>query len=423
MTKVYKVVLLLILISNWAFSQHTFSPYTVFGIGDLQSRSMSHQFAMGDVGIAAPSFYHINNMNPALLTSNVFSVFELGLQGESINAESGVDNMSSGTGGFKYLSFAFPIVHNTWTTNIGARPYSLVNYNFVTGGAIEGNSEATSVTQRQGEGGLTEFYWSNGVKVQNLSLGIRASFLFGFIEDKETVSLEGDDITSQIPAGTYEKTNYKGYNFGFGAAYMFKLDERKSIHVGATYDMAKSLEGSRVVRQVATVNGSFEIVGDTLNNLSYDGAFDIPAEIGLGVSYEYINKFILSVDVKTKQWEKKAGFLEGSSQTYRSTLEAGIGLEFIPKYNDVNSYLNRIRYRFGFHYEQLPYSLGEDVYIDDYNFSFGWSLPVKSVSALNMAFKFGQRGTKSEGLVQERYVKFVLGVTLNDRWFVRRKYN
>ncbi|WP_143520110.1 hypothetical protein [Reichenbachiella sp. 5M10] len=388
----------------------------------MQSRSMAHQASMGGVGIAAPNFYHINSMNPALLTYNVLSVFELGLQGEYRTSNSGLDKQKTGSGGFNYLSFAFPVLYDRMTTNIGVRPYSVVNYNFVTSGPVIGNPDVENIAERTGEGGITEVYWSNGIKVVgDLSVGVRASFLFGFTQDDQKIILSGDDISSQIPTGAAEKTNYKGFTFGFGAAYRLKLDEKKNLNFGVIYDLSHELAGDRLARQVSYA-GNVTIPGDTLQNLTYSSTFDLPSELGIGISYEYRNRLIVALDLTHTDWKEDAQFGHNSALKYRKTYRAGLGIELTPKYNDVDSYLSRVRYRFGLSYEQLPY-LSAGHKIDDYGITFGWSLPVKAVSALNMSFKYGQRGTKEDGLVKESYFKLIVGVTLNDRWFIKRKYN
>lgn len=407
-----------LLCAFWAQAQISFSPYSVFGIGDIQSRAMAHQSSMGDVGIGTPSFYHINSMNPALLTYNKLTSFDIALQGESRTSSSSVDSQTNTSGGFKYLSFAFPIIYNRMTTNIGARPYSVVNYNFLTSGTVNGNPNTSTVIERYGEGGLTEFYWSNGIKVAgNLSLGVRASFVFGYMEDQNQLTLESDSLLSQVPIGTYEKTNYKGITYGFGAAYTFDLGESKTITVGAIYDFAHDLKGERLTQQV---NGGVD--GDILEDRTFDSRFKLPAEYGIGVSYEYQNRIVIGLDASRAEWKSDASFSDLSAQEYRQIYKAGLGVELIPKYNDVDSYFKRVRYRFGVNYEELPY-LSAGNKLTDIGINFGWSLPVKAVSSLNMTFKYGRRGTKDDGLVRESYVRFILGMTLNDRWFIRRKYN
>ena len=41
---------------------------------------------------------------------------------------------------------------------------------------------------------------------------------------------------------------------------------------------------------------------------------------------------------------------------------------------------------------------------------------------VNVAVELGQYGTKQEGLIQERYLKFDLGVSVFERWFIKRRY-
>ena len=50
-------------------------------------------------------------------------------------------------------------------------------------------------------------------------------------------------------------------------------------------------------------------------------------------------------------------------------------------------------------------------------------LPFQGFQNINLGFEVGKRGTTKSGLVQEKFVSVRLGITLNDRWFVKNKYN
>ena len=106
----------------------------------------------------------------------------------------------------------------------------------------------------------------------------------------------------------------------------------------------------------------------------------------------------------------------------RNTLTLGTGLEFIPDYSSVNSYLKRTSYRLGLNMRQLPY-LENNTEINDFGINFGASFPVSGYSSLDAAFKYGFRGTTDNNLVQERYFQVVIGATINDRWFIKRRYD
>ncbi len=79
--------------------------------------------------------------------------------------------------------------------------------------------------------------------------------------------------------------------------------------------------------------------------------------------------------------------------------------------------------RTGFRYNSSLVNInGEDV--DEMAISFGCSLPLrKSFSTLNFGIELGRRGSDSNGLSQEQFIGLLIGVTVNDKWFIKRKYD
>ena len=55
--------------------------------------------------------------------------------------------------------------------------------------------------------------------------------------------------------------------------------------------------------------------------------------------------------------------------------------------------------------------------------TFGFGLPLAGVSNTNITFELGKIGKKSNNLVQENYWAMRIGFSLNDIWFIKRKYN
>ena len=76
----------------------------------------------------------------------------------------------------------------------------------------------------------------------------------------------------------------------------------------------------------------------------------------------------------------------------------------------------------GLSMRQLPY-LENNTEINDFGINFGVSFPVSGYSSLDAAFKYGFRGTTDNNLIQERYFQVVIGATINDRWFIKRRYD
>jgi hypothetical protein len=80
-------------------------------------------------------------------------------------------------------------------------------------------------------------------------------------------------------------------------------------------------------------------------------------------------------------------------------------------------------YRSGVYFEKTGLIIN-DQSIKEFGMSFGLGIPVGSMfSNLNLALEIGTRGTKDANLVEEKFTNFKMSLSLNDRWFIKRKYN
>ena len=108
---------------------------------------------------------------------------------------------------------------------------------------------------------------------------------------------------------------------------------------------------------------------------------------------------------------------------FENTIRYNIGGYFIPNYSSFSSYFKRITYRAGFRYENTGLVL-QNKSITDAAGTFGVGMPLNGTfSNLNFAVEIGKRGTVFNGLVEENYVNFVVGLSFSDRWFIKRKFD
>jgi hypothetical protein len=98
-----------------------------------------------------------------------------------------------------------------------------------------------------------------------------------------------------------------------------------------------------------------------------------------------------------------------------------VGAQYIPDNTSVNCFFKHVQYRAGFRYSKSYLQLRE-TQLNDYAMTFGVGLPIKKErSTLNLSIELGQRGTTEKALIQEKYGKITIGMTLNDKWFTRSK--
>jgi hypothetical protein len=107
----------------------------------------------------------------------------------------------------------------------------------------------------------------------------------------------------------------------------------------------------------------------------------------------------------------------GLQESWRATL----GGEITPDPLALGSYLKRLTYRLGVTMEQYPF-LANGNSVKDYGINFGLSLPAGR-SNLNLAAKVGKRGNRNDNILEENYFKIYFGITFNDQWFIKRKFD
>ena len=99
-----------------------------------------------------------------------------------------------------------------------------------------------------------------------------------------------------------------------------------------------------------------------------------------------------------------------------------LGGFFIPRYSSLTSFWNRVVYRFGVRQETTGL-LAQGQSVTDFGTSFGLGIPLNGLSNANIGFELGRRGDTDNGRVLENYWAVRIGFSLNDIWFIKRKYN
>lgn len=393
------------------------SIYSFQGLGSLNHQGMPNNVAMGEVGIGTPTIWHINTQNPANLVYNTFSTFQVGLEVDRRTFSGDEISGKDTDGGLRFLGYAFPIMPGKWSSSFGILPYSSVSYNTFSQGSIEGaNEEVSQVSDNRGEGGLTNFFWANGFKIRKKFLvGVRATYTFGSIDKTSTISIGGNDVP--LSNVTYEQLeSYSDLNFLFGLGYRYTLTEETYLNFGATFSPQTPLNGTSELALIRLSGSGTEL--ETIEVGSQTIEFDLPGTFGFGVSYQKLNKYTIGFDIESQQWESAGS----DNQTYNNSMKMALGIEWTPDFDNVSSYWKRAKYSAGFNYHKLPYIVNNQA-LTDFGINFGASLPVSGFSSLDLAFKWGQLGESTNGLIKETYYKVVIGATINDRWFIKRKYD
>jgi hypothetical protein len=407
------------------YGQATNSPFSRLGIGDLVDPSLVNNQGMGGIGISNGSFWYLNNKNPALLPYNRLTVFSAGYVGEYKEYQDSVGSETTAGGNLNYLILAFPVKPNIWTTSVGLRPYSYIDYQQSSFETVNGSPLDTALVSEEGFGGINQFYWSNGFRLnQNFNVGLKVAYMFGSVNSEFSNTVLTSETLSNFTPTVSTEISVRDFQIGVGVSYIKDsiFNSGVSIALGATYDFASDLNAEKFQTYERRIRDQ-PTSRDTLVNNS-DGTIYIPGALGLGISFSKGTKWMAGMDVSMQKWSEFKNY-DGETLGFKDTFRIGVGAEITPDASSVNNYLKRVSYRFGFNYETMPYvprtATGEQV--KDFGINFGWSLPVSRYSSIDMAFKIGQRGNIDDNYLKENYFRVYLGFTFNDQWFIKRKYD
>jgi len=393
------------------------SPYSRFGLGDVNSGANAYQSSMGGVGYGVRDPHRISSINPAAY-ANIDSgsfVFNAAFKGLLIGSKTASAKGGSNYFNISYLKFALPIT-KWWRSGGGLLPYSSVGYNVSTYADLDsiGNVKYSFL----GDGGITKVYWGNSIKItKKLSIGANLSYLFGTNNLRRQTQLMDDPI-----AFKYRITNsvdVRSLHYDFGIQYNTTFGEKKKyfLGLGAVYAPEQKLNGEKSSFAITYTDGAegHEYIKDTILDLPLGtGDVVIPQKIGGGFSFGKTKKWMFAADFTYDEFSKYTAF--GISDSLSNSTRYNIGGQYY-----IGSYLVNLGFMFNDSYLTL-----NNTKINDYGISFGIGFPLRNnsstVSSVDLGFEFGRRGTTSNNLIQQDYFKFTLGVNIRNTWFRRAKY-
>jgi hypothetical protein len=399
-----------------AFAQKgTSSPYSFYGIGDIKFKGTAEIRSMGGISFLRDSI-HLNLQNPASLSRLIYTTFTVGgSTSQTELATSSAQNASKNTS-IDYLALGFPV--GKFGVSVSLMPYSSVGYNIL-------NTNPTpeiAAKSFDGSGGISKV--SVGVAYNittQLSAGLNIESNFGKITTNSTTGYNN----IQYATREFNESAASGVSFSTGLMYNSKFKSKTQISAGLTYTPSTNLNfiNQRVLfrEEYLQANGETQ---DVLNVDTPDTQVKLPSKFSIGFGLGENRKWQVGLEIVNQNNSNFGNrFNDINNVTYENANQYKIGGFYIPKYNSFTSYFQRVTYRGGFNYQNTGLIINGKS-IKEQTFSLGLGLPLGgSISNLNIGFEIGKRGTKFGGLVTETYQNLIIGLSLNDKWFTKRKFD
>lgn len=427
--------IILSLISINSFSQGSASPYSFYGIGSLNFNGTTENRAMGRLSMVTDSI-HMNFRNPASFTGNDLKAFNnegrlvkftVSVGNSDINFKTQNASAKSTTTSFDYLGMSVPM--GKFGMGFGLIPHSSVGYK------LESLDDADLIKYKySGKGGLNKVLLGLAYQFsESLALGMNFDYNFGNIQNNGVEFLY-DDNSEPLDYHSREanRSDLSGFSYNLGITFKPMLTDVIQLHSAFTYspDYNLNSDNSRTFSSIVInsnsgeeypineINVDLESLGLKETNLSMPSKTSIGFGIGkikkwfIGTEYTFVNTSVFKSDLIN---------IDNSSYEDGSTIS--FGGYFIPEFSSFNNLLKRIVYRSGIYFEKTGLIIN-DQSISEVGMTFGVGIPVGNMfSNLNLALEVGKRGTTDANLVEEKFANLKMSLSLNDRWFVKRKYN
>ncbi len=438
-------------------SVNAYSPYSMYGLGELITPGNVQMRSMGGVGLGLRNIGQINTLNPASASIAPQKSFLFDVNFDATHYRNSQPKYTA-DGSYKVRTAYNTInIHNiglafSAAKNLGIQlnvtPYSSVGYKIKTIDQQFDNWADIGRIQYQhaGEGDISEVKLAIGwAPIPRLSIGVAAKYYWGNINRQYTTQFVDvvtgtGEYASTIGTDTYSVNNFK---FQFGVQVNIIHSDKHLLTLGATYDLGGRLN-PRKESIVYTNNAYNDYVSGgypikpTLDKLD----LRLPHQVGIGLFY-MSRTLSCGVDYNYSLWGyDNKSFDENTNAkdmvvAYDDTHSLKLGVEYTPRRTDARSYLNRMSYRLGARFGNYYQSFGGRP-INVFAVTAGVGLPMRlwGTSSVNVAFEYGRLSSPKSiqvsgqkvGLTTQNYYKISIGFTLfsvdvSDYWFVRQKFD
>lgn len=407
----------------------TYSPYSVFGIGDLYPQGTTRERAMGGVGIAGRDPRYINLMNPAAISARdtLSFVFDAGMVADNRVFRQGDLKSANNTLNINNFSCSFP-VYKSFSVLFGLTPYSTVGYDYsyeipdpdlmATAGFINYLSS--------GKGGIYQGFAGFGVEFwKRISIGAEVMLNFGNISKDSYMGFS--DATFRSMNSGYDM-ELRAVSGKLGVQYDQPVGDLH-LTLGATYRTSSKLKGYVKDYKYATLGSVVDTVYNRVDTLSALGNVSLASEIGVGISLKKPEKWLAEFNYIRSDWtssgfDTASGFANVGGSVFSTQVSQSFraGFEYIPNRNDLRYYLRQCAYRMGAYYEQSYYKLDGNS-VNSYGLTLGVTLPVfRWYNGISIGVDLGRKGSRTGNMTMENYASVVIGFHIHDMWFRKVRY-
>lgn len=412
----------IIFFNYYAFSQNTGSPYSLNELGEINFLGNVSNISMGGVDSLIDSLeFNINN--PSSLAKLQLTNYHVGTFYKSSSISNNLNTDKFNSANINYIAIGIPT--KKFGFGFGVLPYSSVGFNLQT--SDDYNSNNTLISRLfAAEGNINRVFFSLGMPLfEFFSVGGSLNYNFG------KFSYEKYNQYENVNYGLYSNSSSEitGFNFIISSSLIIPLKNDLKASFIFNYNPSSKLNSYNVESLYTSTSSTInlETLGDFIDvDLSSSGLENTDLIISdrsiYSIGLEKKNKWFFGLQYEDKlssSFDNK--FLSLTNISYRDSKVFSVGAHYIPDASSLTSYWKRVKYRFGVRNEEKSILLN-NLPVNQFSLNLGLGLPLSGFSKANFGLEFGTVEDENKSL-KENYFSIRLGLSLNDIWFIKRKFN
>ena len=428
MKKLLTTASLMVFVIGAAAQSGTSSPYSQYGLGSLAEQTNGFNKGMGGVGYGYRDGKQVNILNPASYSSidSLTFIFDVGMSGQLTNFSENGKRLNAKTANFDYAVAAFRAFKHVGVS-FGLVPFSNVGYNYSFKHEIGDVASTTYTNTYNGSGGIRQAYLGVGWQLfKGFSLGVNGAYLWGEY-DKSIVNSYSDTHVNTL--SKYYSVSITNYKLDAGAQISVPFSKTSNMTIGFTYGLGHKLSANPECKVIS--RNSQTSVSDTTSYEVKNG-LELPTSMGGGLMFNFNNKLRIGADYQLQQWSK-VGFPEYSvvndkpsytvkEHYFKDRHRVSLGGEYC-KNQMSRRFFDRLRFRAGASYTTPYLNINGQDGPKEISVTAGFGIPLVNVwnnrSVLNISGQWVRMDASN--LLKENTFRINVGITFNERWFMKWK--
>ena len=428
MKKIFTIAALAAVSSFAAAQSGTNSPYSQYGLGEQTQQATGFNKGMNGLGLGYRKGDQLNTLNPASYSAmdSLTFIFDAGISGQLTNFEENGKRINAKNANFEYVAAGFRAFKHLGVS-FGIMPYTNVGYSYSNSHKVGDADATTYYNTYKGTGGIHQIYLGMGWEIfKGFSLGVSGAYLWGDYE-RQIVNSYSDSYTNTL--SKYYTASITDYKVDFGAQIAIPFSKKSNLTIGLTYGLGHKMAADPECKVIST--NSQTLVSDTASYVIKDG-FEMPNVMSGGFMLNLAEKLRIGADYQLQKWGD-VGFpvytntnsgpsYQVSKDYFKDRHKVTIGGEYC-KNPTSNKFFQRIRFRAGASYATPYFKINGKDGPKEISVSAGFGIPImngwNNRSVLNISGQWVR--LDASNLLKENTFRINIGLTFNERWFMKWK--